>query len=178
MKIRNKIILAFSALCFTQLLYAQTYIVDTPNFVDVFGAYSTNYNIVGTFTTDGPLNPVPGIVDIKDKVVAYNFTDGVQTITHNNSTILFFAAEVDQLNQMTGAAITIWRSPITTISGENVSGMDIYISPTFAQVFGFLDGECSDASGPGGVCISSQSTSTNSGTYLFYDEIFQNGFDF
>lgn len=56
--------------------------------------------------------------------------------------------------------------------------MDIYISPTFAQVFGFLDGECQENSGPGGTCTSAASTSTNSGGYFFYDEIFRNGFEF
>jgi len=170
--------LVFCTLCSSQITNAETYTVDTPNFTEVYGVYSTNDNIVGTFTTNVPITPNSGNVDIKNNVIAYNFTDGVQTINQNNSMILFFSAEVNQMNQMTQSGITIWRTPITTVNGGNVGGMDIYVSPTFAQIFGFLDGACSENSGPGGMCTSAQSTLTNSGTYLFFDEIFRQGFEF
>ncbi|MFK8012395.1 MAG: hypothetical protein AB8B80_10160 [Marinicellaceae bacterium] len=177
MKLNKKIMFALINILFVEASMAQTYTVSTANFTEVYGVYSQNNNISGTFTTNLAITPNSAVMDIKDNVIAYNFTDGVQMLDQTNSIILFFSAQVNELNELTGSGITIWRAPITTVPDGNVGGMDIYISQEFSQFFGFLDGECKDNSGPGGECMLSVSTNTNSGSYVFIDFIFQHGFE-
>ncbi len=163
---------------FVSELSAAVYSVNTDNFTEVFGSYSTNDNISGVVVTTSNVTPNVGLVDVTADLVSYSFSDGVQTLDQNNSTILFFSLAVDGSNQITQTAITVWKTPVTTMIGGLVEGMDIYTSTTFAQVIGFKDADCSMNNGPGGSCSEAISASTNSGLYFFFDPIFANGFDF
>lgn len=158
-------------------LFAVTYQISSPNFDSVHGAYSTDYNVVAEFETMNPLPENSGNVDFSAEVISYTFTDGVQILTEQNSQILFFNVAITN-GQITGTGITIWRIPITTSNGGNVSGMDLYETQLSYVAQGFLDGVCINNSGPGGQCTSATLSLTNSGSYYYFDVIFNNGFDF
>ncbi len=157
---------------------AAVYGIDTENFEEVYGQYSTNDNISGVVVTTSNITPNAGLVDVTPILVSYSFSDGVQTLDQTNSTILFFTLAVNGSNQVTESGITIWKAPVTTMIGGVVEGMDIYFNVQSHTIQGFKDGVCQNTSGPGGTCGESHGASTNSGVYSFYDPIFSNGFDF
>ena len=157
--------------------HAAVYTVNTENFDLVFGSYTTNDNITGTIVTGSNVTPNVGLVDVSSDLISYSFTDGVQTLNETNSTILAFSLAVNGSNQLTGSAITIWSSPITTQPGGNVRGMDVYFNAISDNYSGFIDGICQENGGPGGACSSAIPAQTNSGSYFFFDPIFANGFD-
>ncbi len=157
---------------------AAVYGIDTENFDSVFGEYSTSDNISGVVVTTSNITPNAGLVDVTPILVSYSFSDGVQVLDQTNSTILFFNLAVNGSNQITASGITIWKAPITTVNGGLVEGMDIYFDAISDTIQGFKDATCSENNGPGGACSSATGTSTNSGSYFFYDPIFTNGFDF
>ena len=146
----------------------------------MYGVYNTEMKVSLSFRTGSPIMANAGQINIVDDLIDYSISDGVQTLTPSNSTILFFSVEVDSANQVSRTGITIWRNPIPTFANRNdtVGGIDLYVSPTFIQAFGFLDGQCIDFFGPNDRCSSASSTLQNSGSFLFFDEIFRNGFDF
>ena len=163
---------------FSVISNAASYSYIGHNFTEAYGVYLPSYKVTGNIVTTVPVSPNTGLVDIKNTLVSYSFFDGVQTLDESNSFPLFFAISTTNSNQIEETAITIWRTPITTVNGEIVEGMDVYDGPLFTQVNGFLDAICNKNSGPGGQCSQASSQLTNSGHYIIFDEIFINGFDF
>ena len=161
-----------------KLASAEVYLVDTPNYQEVYGEYTLKDNLFGTVVTTEEVPPNAGFVDISSILDSYDFFDGVQQFTEMNSEPLSIQLSVDGNGDLIGAAITFWKTPIPTTNNEPVEGMDIYISPLYWQVNGFKDGECYEYLGPGGQCSAAFFGGTNSGVYYYFDQIFIDGFNF
>ncbi len=159
-------------------LNAASYSFNGQNFTQVSGEYTLTDNIFGGFITTVPIDPNAGVADVTPILISYQFFDGVQMLDDSNSKILAFRVSVDDLGYVDETAMTIWRTPVTTVNGGNVQGIDMYRSPAQSQMFGFKDGICGENNGPGGECTSATFEGTNSGIYSYFDLIFSSGFDF
>lgn len=162
----------------TWVASAEVYLIDSPPFQSVWGEYTTDDQIFGTMVTSQAVQQNAGLVDILPILDSYDFTDGVQTFTENNSEPIAMSIEVNGQGELVGSYVAIWKTPITTQENGLVEGMDIYISTEQWQISGFKDGICGENLGPGGQCSSASFGGTNAGLYEYFDFIFGHGFDF
>ncbi|WP_223787409.1 hypothetical protein [Marinicella meishanensis] len=158
--------------------HAAVYAIESGQFTEVYGEYTTLDNVNGVVVTNIAIPQNAGLVDVSGDLESYSFSDGVQQLDETNSVVLAMSLGVNSNNDVVLSAITVWKTPVTNVNGGLVEGMDVYNDGLFAQYFGFKDGSCIDNSGPSGTCTSSSSTQSNSGIYVYFDQIFFSGFDF
>ena len=132
---------------------AATYSYTGGNFSVAFDPYTTAMRVTGEFTVATPLTPHLPWTDISAQVTSYRFEDGIQTLTEANSAPLAFFVSTDGNGVPSTWGISVWATPITTMIGGQVAGIDASFDGMFTQDAGFTDFVC-DGLGPGGECNS------------------------
>ena len=133
----KRILMAFAALFLSGQALAETYVLPTGNWQTVGGAYTTDTQFSGSFTTAAPLPPnlagYPVGPTGNDLVTSWTFTDGLFTFTKANSiewgyTASNFRVSTDSQGRLTN---------VTLIVGNPTSGVQIN-DPVNAIVY-FVD---------------------------------------
>lgn len=126
-----------------------------PNFDEVGGSYSASQRVQGQMTTSGPL-PGGVAVDIAGQIIAYAFTDGVQTLTQDNSEVVVALLATDTSGAVIGISLTIWSEGRTSAKGEggrNISGIDIRQGGEETFSAGYQGAPCQSIQACGGFSI-------------------------
>lgn len=148
------------------VIFAAEYRYSGPNFDEFNGSYSSADRVTGSFTTASLLPDSMVHQDITALVTSYQFTDGKQTFTEANSSMLTFAIGTDSRGNPATWAITLWETPITSTFGGSVNVIETFFTTGesgFSQEFGWQDGVCGNTAA--NVCISAASNGTNSGSF-------------
>lgn len=125
-----------------------------PNFDEIGGSYSASQRVQGQLTTSGPL-PGGVAVDIAGQIVAYSFTDGVQTLTQDNSQVVVALVATDT-GAVIGISLTIWSEERISAKGEggrNISGIDIRQGGEETFSAGYQGAPCQSIQACGGFSI-------------------------
>ncbi len=113
--------LIFTLSCIlTTNLFAAIYEREGFNFTDTMGDYNTTMSLDGYFETSSDIKNLP-YSNITSLITSYNFSDGVRTLTENNSIIVSFSVETDSSGQIGQYHISIFQTPITNTIGENIN---------------------------------------------------------
>lgn len=144
---------------------AVTYNYTGPNFTNVNGSYTTSNNITGTFEIPNALTANMGYTDISGLVTSYQFTDGLQTLTQNNSYPVRFHVATDATGLPNQWTISLYENQVTRGNIVNIVET-FYEQGTLAQDLGWQDANCTENLGPNGQCSGANSLGTNSGVYF------------
>ena len=131
-----------------------TYLYSGTAFDQTNGDYAGIGAIInGQITFSEALPPRSNIVGIDDlTITSYEFSDGVQTLTHLNSKFLFFHVYTDSNGVPNRWVMRLARTPVTTANGGQVAGIQLFFLTANSDETGTTDGVCFSNGGPGGEC--------------------------
>ena len=86
------------------------YLIDTPNYQEVYREYTIEDNLFGTVVTSQEVPPNAGMVDVSSILDSFDFFDGVQQFTALNAEPLNRQLSVDGNGDLIVAAITFWKT--------------------------------------------------------------------
>ena len=145
---------------------AATYAFSGGNFVTATGTYTNAMRVTGQFTVDAALAPNLPSTDITAQVTGYSFNDGVQTLMQTNSRPIVFTIGTDAAGNINTWGVTVWATPVTTMIGGQVAGIDASFDGTVTTDAGFTDAQCNSI-GPGGDCNGADTAVAMNGGRIF-----------
>jgi hypothetical protein len=95
-----------------------TYQYTGNNYDTVSGVYTTAMSVFGSFTVGAPLAPSMGFTSITADILAFNFFDGLHTITEATTTSFGINISTDGLGN-----IDTWRVDLQKFNRDNPSLM-------------------------------------------------------
>lgn len=119
------VLLQFMAINVTAAVYER----EGFGFINFSGIYNGSMRIEGQFETSVDIINLP-LQDVSVLVTSYAFSDGVQTLTQENSEIIRFLVETDENGDIGLYDMAFWRTPITNSMGEMVEGIELSLLPT------------------------------------------------
>lgn len=95
------------------------------NFNDVAGPYTTSMRVSAELSLVEALPANFPLTELSPfSVLSYELNDGIQTLTPSNSVLRDLIVSTDALGNISGWAITAWRTPVTDMVGGTVIGID------------------------------------------------------
>jgi len=125
----HKILPIFVLLIISNFGFSATYAREGFAYLTATGNYNDTMRLSGTFETNINLINQP-FADISQWVTSYSFSDGSQTLTQVNSTIIRFSVETNQIGRISLYDIALRRTPDTNTVGEIVSGIELSFLPS------------------------------------------------
>lgn len=172
----KRLTLVVLVLCWGTIAAAQTatytYNPGGLTFDDVNGAYDTSMTVTGWFRTSTVLPPTSSRVDISSLVEAYSFSDGIQTLTQDNSYIAFFSVQSGPGGVPAEWSIAIYRDAGVVIDGIDLAYTDESDIPagSVVQLDGFQGAACG-AGTPDDCRSTVPTTAPDYGSYLRFDPL-------
>ncbi len=153
-------------LIFSLCSLAETYTYTGPNFVDVYGSYSTSNQISVTFELPQAVPPNTPMTDYTGEVISWSFSDGQQILDENNAYIPYFRFSTNASGQpdewlLSAYEIILARGAMPLSVIETAFSIDV-----LQQDFGSQDFNCLEFNGPNGWCSSGFSDNIDSGHYF------------
>ena len=123
------------------------------NFTTATGSYTTSDRVVASFTLSAFLPP-SATVDLAASMLAYSFSDGVQTLTEANSAVILSEVTTAGSGQPTTWTFTLFELPLTGAVGGPVNEIRLFTTGVLTQEKGargtlcttVTDGTCSNTS--------------------------------
>ena len=156
MRAYHKILPIIVLLILSNFGLTATYEREGFGYTTLVGNYDDTMRISGQFETSINLIDQP-FADVSQWVTSYSFSDGIQTLTQENSTIIRFSLDTNNLGRIGRYDIALWGTPVTNTTGEIVNGIELSLLPRENFPVGIIrDLGFSDACAVAGLTICEQ----------------------